>query len=408
MQGYVPRKIQRLVAERLTQFPVVAVLGPRQCGKTTLVWEAFSGPTDAVYMDLESRTDLSKLREPELYFSLLRSGRGALLVCLDEVQRAPEIFAVLRSMVDREKRNGQFLILGSASRDLLRQSSETLAGRIAYLELTPFLATELPKADAASLARLWLRGGFPRSYLSANNPSSRAWRESFVRTFLERDIPQLGFSIPAAGLGRLWRMLAHLHGEQLNSSQLGSALGVSHTTARSYVDLLTQTFMVRLLEPLTANLKKRLVKSPKLYLRDSGILHTLLEIDDVEDLLAHPQCGTSWEGLVIENAIAALPDWRPSYYRTAEGAEVDLVLERGRRRIGVECKASSAPTVSRGFWTALDDLEIREAWVVAPVGEPYPLREGVTVASLPGFLGAMAGDSLTPAATSPAPPRRSR
>lgn len=390
MQGYLPRRLQRLLAERLTQFPVVAVLGPRQCGKTTLVRETFADRPETVYLDLEARSDLAKLRDPELYFSLLRTEKKAPLVCLDEVQRLPEIFAVLRSEVDREKRNGQFLILGSASRDLLRQSSESLAGRIAYLELTPLLASELPAGDTADLTRLWLRGGFPRSFLAAGNEASRAWRESFVRTFLERDIPQLGFNIPAAGLGRLWRMLAHLHGEQLNSSQLGAALGVSPPTVRSYVDLLTQTFMVRLLEPLAANLKKRLVKSPKLYLRDSGILHTLLEIDGVEDLLAHPQHGTSWEGVVIENALAALPDWRPSYYRTVEGAEIDLILERGRRRIAVECKASSAPTLSRGFWTALDDLKIREAWIVAPVEEPYPIREGVMVTSLSGFLAAVA------------------
>lgn len=382
MQGYVPRKIQGQIEARLADSPVVAVLGPRQCGKTTLVQETVGGRPGAVYLDLERPSDLGKLRDPELFFTVHRSQGTASLFCLDEIQRAPEIFPLLRSLVDEERRNGQFLLLGSASRDLLRQTSESLAGRITYLELTPFLASELPADDPGVLPRLWFRGGFPRSFLAPGDESSRAWRESFARTFLERDIPQLGFNVPAATLHRLWRMLAHLHGQMLNSSQLGTALGVSHTTVRSYLDLLTQTFMVRLLEPFAANLKKRIVKSPKVYLRDSGILHSLLQLDSLDDVLAHPGCGASWEGLVIENVIAALPGWQPSFYRTASGAEIDLVLERGRRRIAVECKASTAPVVSRGFWSALDDLGISEAWVVAPVAEPYPLRAGVTVTPL--------------------------
>jgi hypothetical protein len=308
------------------------------------------------------------------------------LFCLDEIQRAPEIFPLLRSLVDEERRNGQFLLLGSASRDLLRQTSETLAGRIVYLELTPLLASELPTGEAGAAPRLWLRGGFPRSFLAPTDESSRVWRESFVRTFLERDVPQMGINVPAPMLHRLWRMLAHIHGQTLNSSQLGASLGVSHTTVRSYLDLLTQTFMVRLLEPFSTNSKKRLVKSPKVYLRDSGILHSLLQIDTLDDLLAHPVCGESWEGLVIENIVAALPDWQPCFYRTADGAEIDLILERGRRRLAIECKASTAPAVSRGFWTALDDLGIDEAWIVAPVSEPYPLRAGVTVTPLRTLL----------------------
>jgi predicted AAA+ superfamily ATPase len=386
MQGYfLPRKIQGQIAERLSDFPVVAVLGPRQCGKTTLIRETVGLHPGVVYLDLERPSDQGKLRDPELFFSLHRSSGTASLFCLDEIQRVPELFPLLRSLVDDERRNGQFLLLGSASRDLLRQTSETLAGRIHYLELTPFLADELPE-EPAVLPRLWFRGGFPRSYLASSEESSRAWRESFTRTFLEQDIPQLGFNVPAATLSRLWRMLAHVHGQMLNSSQLGAALGVSHTTIRSYLDLLTQTFMVRLLEPFASNLKKRIVKSPKVYLRDSGILHSLLQIDSLDDVLAHPVCGASWEGLVIENVIAALPGWQPSFYRTSDGAEIDLVLERSRRRIAVECKASTVPTVSRGFWSALDDLGIDEAWVIAPVAEPYPLRPGVTVAPLTAIL----------------------
>lgn len=391
MQGYVPRAIQRQIEARLADFPVVAVVGPRQCGKTTLVRETVGARPGVVYLDLERPSDLGKLREPELFFSLQRASGTASLFCLDEIQRIPEIFPLLRSLVDDERRNGQFLLLGSASRDLLRQTSETLAGRITYLELTPFLASEVPIEEPGVLPRLWFRGGFPPSFLAASEESSRAWRESFTRTFLERDIPQFGVNVPAATLHRLWRMLAHVHGETLNSSALGGALGVSHTTIRSYLDLLTQTFMVRLLEPFATNTKKRIVKSPKVYLRDSGILHSLLQIDSLNDLLGHPGYGASWEGLVIENAVAALPGWQPAFYRTASGAEVDLVLERGRQRIAVECKASTAPVVSRGFWSALDDLGIDEAWVVAPVAEPYPVRAGVNVAPLGTFLTHAAG-----------------
>ncbi len=386
MHGYLPRKIQGKIAERLADFPVVAVLGPRQCGKTTLVKETVGDREGVLYLDLERPSDLGKLRDPELFFNLHRSSGTASLFCLDEIQRVPDLFPLLRSLADEERRNGQFLLLGSASRELLRQTSETLAGRIAYLELTPFLADELPAGDPAMLPRLWFRGGFPRSFLAAGEESSRTWRESFTRTFLEQDIPQLGFNIPAATLSRLWRMLAHLHGQLLNGSQLGAALGVSHTTIRSYLDLLTQTFMVRLLEPFSTNLKKRIVKSPKIYLRDSGILHSLLQIDTLDGVLAHPVCGASWEGLVIENVIAALPGWQAGFYRTAAGAEIDLVLERGQRRIAVECKASTVPTVSRGFWSALDDLAVDEAWIVAPVSAAYPLREGVTVAPLAALL----------------------
>lgn len=391
MQGYLPRAIQAKIEERLADSPVVALLGPRQCGKTTLVRETLAGRPDVVYLDLERPSDLAKLRDPELFFTLHRSQGTASLFCLDEIQRVPEIFPLLRSLVDDEPRSGQFLLLGSASRDLLRQTSESLAGRIAHLELTPFLASELPAGDPAVLPRLWMRGGFPRSYLASSEASSVAWRESFVRTFLERDIPQLGFQVPAETLQRLWRLLAHLHGQTLNSSQLGVSLGVSHTTIRSYLELLAQTFMVRLLEPFASNLKKRVVKSPKVYVRDSGLLHALLRIDHLDDLLAHPAYGASWEGLVIENVVAALPGWQPSFYRTAAGAEIDLVLERGRRRIAIECKASTAPAVSKGFWSALEDLEIEEAWVVAPVNEVYPLREGVNVTPLRALLDLLEG-----------------
>jgi len=386
MQGYIPRTIQQTIEERLLQFPAVAILGARQCGKTTLAKQLVGRHPQAVYLDLERPSEQRKLQDPELYFEAQRARLEEPLFCLDEIQRVPELFPVLRGVIDEGKRNGQFLILGSASRDLIKQSSESLAGRIVFLDLSPFLVSEVDVDDLGSLIRLWLRGGFPRSYLASSDESSYAWRESFVRTFLERDLPQLGFNIPAATLHRLWSMLAHNHGHLLNSSKLGTSLGVSHTTLRFYVELLTQTFMVRLLEPLEANVKKRLVKSPKVYLRDPGILHTLLGIEDHDDLLGHPVYGASWEGFVIENVIASLPSWEPSFYRTASGAEIDLVLSRGRRRIALECKASTAPKMTRGFHNSLEDLGIEEAWVIAPVNEAYPMKETVTVAPPDHFL----------------------
>ncbi len=386
MHGFLPRRIRREVEEGLRDFPAVAILGPRQAGKTTLAREIVGQLPAAVYLDLERPSDRRKLADPELFFRMHRARQRETLFCLDEIQRVPEIFPILRGAIDEAGRNGQFLILGSASRDLLRQTSETLAGRIRFLELSPFLAAEVEAREFATLSRLWLRGGFPRSYLARDDASSLRWRESFIRTFLERDLAQLGFAFPPETLRRLWRMLAHSHGQLLNSSKLGASLGVSHTTARAYIELLAETFMVRLLEPFAANLKKRLVKSPKVYLRDSGILHALLEIEDGDDLLGHPICGPSWEGLVIENLILSLPRWRPSFYRTSNGAEIDLVLSRGRRRIAAECKASTAPTPSRGFHTAAAELQVDQAWILAPVDEAYPIGPRIKVGPLAAFL----------------------
>lgn len=382
MHGILERDLLAQVETALAESPATAILGPRQCGKTTLAREIVEKRPGAVYLDLERPSDLRQLADPELFFALRRNANGQPLVCLDEIQRAPEVFPVLRSILDESGRNGQLLMLGSASPDLLRQTSETLAGRLRYLELTPLTAREVGAREVEGLARLWVRGGFPRSYLAETEGASFRWRESFVQTFLERDLPQLGFRLPAAGLNRLWRMLAHGHGQLFNSSKLGASLGVSHHTVRHHLDVLAGTFMVRVLEPREDNLKKRLVKSPKVYLRDTGILHCLLGVEDEGDLLARPSRGESWEGLVIENVIAAASGWEPSFYRTTNGAEIDLVLSRGRRRIAVECKAATAPTVSVGFWQALEDLAIDEAWIVAPVKEAYPLREGVFVTPL--------------------------
>jgi len=319
MQGKIhPRNIEPELRECLLDFPSVAVLGPRQCGKTTLAKKIVREQPNAIYLDLENPADLAKLREPELFFSQ----HSNQLICLDEIQRIPEIFAPLRAVIDSRNRNSQFLFLGSASRDLIRQSSETLAGRIAYLELTPFLYNETEKFyTPVSLHNFWIRGGFPDSLLARTEKSSRRWRENFIRTFLERDIPQIGFRIPAPTLRRVWQMCAHTQGQLLNSSQLGSSLGVSHTTFRSYIDILAETYMLRILPPYVSNLKKRLVKSPKVYLRDTGILHSLLAIDTFDDLLGHPVLGSSWETVAMETIIATFPEWEPYFYRTAAGTD---------------------------------------------------------------------------------------
>ncbi len=380
MQGKIhPRNIEPELRECLLDFPSVAVLGPRQCGKTTLAKKIVSEQPNAIYLDLENPADLAKLREPDLFFSQ----HSNQLICLDEVQRIPEIFAPLRAVIDSRNRNNQFLFLGSASRDLIRQSSETLAGRIAYLELTPFLYNETEKFyPPVSLHNFWLRGGFPDSLLARTETSSKRWRENFIRTFLERDIPQIGFRIPAPTLRRVWQMCAHTQGQLLNSSQLGSSLGVSHTTFRSYIDILAETYMLRILQPYAPNLKKRLVKSPKVYLRDTGILHSLLAIDTFDDLLGHPVFGSSWETVAIETIIATFPGWEPYFYRTAAGTEIDLILTRGNRKLAFEFKASTTPNVTKGFWNGLQDLGIEKAWIISPIKESYPYRHNVDVCSL--------------------------
>jgi uncharacterized protein len=383
-QQLLSRLLRGAVGRALEESPAVAILGPRQCGKSTLARAVLAGRENAVLLDLERRSDVARLTEPELYFR----AHGKDLVCLDEVQRLPEVFSVLRSVIDEDRRNGRFLILGSASRELIRQSSESLAGRLQYLELSPFLFSEVAPAGV-SVMSYFLRGGFPPSTLAASDEASLRWRQSFLTAFLERDIPQLGVSIPAASIGRLWRMAAHHHGQVLNLSQLGASLGISHTTTRAYVDLLEGTFMLRLLPPLLANTAKRLVKSPKLYVRDSGVLHALLDIETGDDLLGHPVFGHSWEGMVIENVLARMPGWRGSFYRTAKGVEIDLVLERGRRRIAIECKASASPDLTSGFWSALQDTGAAEAWVVAPIEGSYPVRKGVTISSLEHCVAAL-------------------
>ncbi|MDP2785083.1 MAG: ATP-binding protein [Sulfurimicrobium sp.] len=361
---------------RLGYSPGVVLLGPRQVGKTTLARTYAAERPGAIHLDLERASDRARLADPELFFEHHRQH----LIVLDEVQCLPDIFRALRPEIDGDRRPGRFLLLGSASGPLLRQTSESLAGRVAYLELTPLLATEL-SPDLSGLQTLLLRGGFPLSHVAPTDEMSFLWRDDFIRTFLERDLPQLGVTIPASTLHRFWRMLGHLHGQLFNASQLGLALGgVSHATVARYLDLLVGTMMVRRLEPVHANLGKRLVKAPKIYIRDSGILHCLLDIRSVADLQGHPVVGASWEGFVVEQIAAHAPAGAEiGFYRTAAGAELDVVVTVGGRRLGFEIKFSSAPKPTRGFWQAMKDLEIERAWIVAPVANAYPLAERVDV-----------------------------
>ena len=373
------RLLQDRIERRLAQSPAVALLGPRQVGKTTLAQAVAALHPGALVLDMERESDRAVVSRPELFFPLQR-GR---LVVLDEVQHAPQVFAALRPEIDADRRPGRFLLLGSASGDLLAQSAESLAGRIAYVELTPLLVAELAP-DLPTVQSLWLRGGFPLSLLAPDDDAAYQWRQDFISTFLQRDLPALGVRVPAETLRRFWTMLAHLQGQMFNASQLGLALGgASHTTAARYLDTLVDTMMVRRLPPFVGslgNLGKRLVKSPKIYVRDSGVLHALLGLASVRELQGHPVAGASWEGLVVEQVAAALPAGAQlGFYRTAAGTELDLVVEHRGRQLGLEIKFSSAPKPTKGFWQALRDLRIDTACVEAPVAQRYPLAQGVDV-----------------------------
>lgn len=385
LQRYIKRNLENELHHSLQSFPVTALLGPRQCGKSTLARRIVSETADTAYLDLEKPSDVRKLDDAEFFFHTQRNK----LICIDEIQLGPELFPVMRVMVDEDRRPGKFLILGSATQDLIRTSSETLAGRIHFIELAPFTYHELLQDKSQKIpdpALPWIRGGFPDSVLAPSDVISYQWREDFIRTFLERDIPQFGFSIPAITLRRFWTMLAHYHGQTQNASKFGQSLGVRHPTIKKYVDIMDQTFMVRVLPPLTVNLKKRLVKTPKIYIRDSGLLHSLLEIENIEHLFGHPNVGVSWEGWCIEQIIGVMPGWRAAYYRTSSGEEIDLILERGRKRLAFEFKVSMSPKVSRGFQGSLSALHPDRSFVVAPVPEPYPLKSGALVTNIKDIL----------------------
>ncbi len=369
--------------DALARQAAVGLIGPRQVGKTTLALAVAAG-RPSVYLDLESPADRDKLTAPELYLK----AHADELVVLDEIHHAPEIFGVLRGLIDQGRRSGRrtgrFLVLGSASIDLLRQSGESLAGRIEYVELGPLTVHEAARTGA-DIERLWLRGGFPESLLAASDGDSLRWRRNFVRTYLERDVPLFGPRVPAVTLERLWTMLAHNQGAMLNASQLAAGLSVSSPTVSAYIDLLADLLLVRRLPPCLANVGKRLVKSPKVYVRDSGLVHALLRIETWDDLMGHPVAGPSWEGFVIENLLAAAPEGaQASFYRTSAGAEIDLVLDLGghRGRWAVEIKKSLTAKPSRGFWNALDDLGPGRAFVVHSGTGRYPLAPGVEAIGL--------------------------
>jgi predicted AAA+ superfamily ATPase len=369
------RRLLPVIEHSLTEFPAVALLGPRQAGKTTLARIAVNERPGSLYLDLERPSDLAKLADPELFLSR----HADQFIVLDEIQRQPELFAVLRALIDEKRVPGRFLLLGSASPQLLRQASESLAGRISFHELAPFDVSEINPSHF-ELQNLWLRGGYPLSWLAKSDTASFAWRESFIATHLERDIPSFGIRIPGTTLHRFWRMLAHLHGQLWNASRLAAGFGVSAPTVQHYLDILEATYMLRRLPPLQANLGKRLVKSPKVYLRDSGILHALLGITSLNDLAGHPVVGASWEGWVLEQIAQLIgSQWQLSFYRTASGAEIDIVAERGKRKIGFEIKFSSAPAPTKGFWLAMNDLKLEQAYIIAPVESGYPLAPNVEV-----------------------------
>ncbi len=367
----------------------MVLLGPRQSGKTTLALE-LAGRIGALYLDLESEQDRAKLAEPELYLA----DHLDRLVVLDEIHRAPGLFPVLRGLIDRARRSrrraGLYLLLGSASLDLMRQSGETLAGRVSYLELQPFDVLEVG-ATAADRDRLWLRGGFPESFLASSHRRSLSWRQDFIRSYLERDIPQLGPRIAADRLRRIWTMLAHHQGGVLNVAQLARNLGVDAKTAGGYIDLLVDLLLVRRLPPWHANVGKRLVKSPKVYIRDSGLVHALLGIADKDTLVSHPVLGASWEGFVVEQALAAAPEGTTGhFYRTSAGAEIDLLLNlRGGELWAIEIKRTLSPRPEKGFYHACADLSPARRFIVYPGDERYPLNaevEAMPLAALARLL----------------------
>jgi uncharacterized protein len=383
----IDRYFHSVVTERLAEFPAVALIGPRQAGKTTLARQIAGERGDgAVYLDLETAQDRTLLTDAAAW--LARNADK--LVVLDEIHRAPELFTVLRSEIDARRRtgsqNGHFLILGSAALPLLQQSSESLAGRITFVEMTGLLPQELPPPAAdvrvglgEAFQKLWLRGGFPSSFLAASDAASLRWRLAFIRSYLERDIPQFGVRIPATTIERFWTMLAHLHGGILNAHQLAGSLGVSWHTVRHYLGLMEDLLLIRRLQPWSANAGKRLVKSPKVYLRDTGLLHALLNVRSLDNVLAHPVSGASFEGFIIEALIAAMPDGaKPFYYRTQAGAEIDLVIElSSENRIAVEIKSSTAPKISRGFHSACADIKPSAKLVVYPGQSSFPMGDGV-------------------------------
>lgn len=381
----IPRpRFQAALENALRRSPVAALLGPRQCGKTTLA-RHMARARQATFFDLESEADLGRLQNPLMSLAGLQG-----LVVIDEIQHRPELLKTLRVLVDRDPLPARFLILGSASPDLVRHSAETLAGRVEFVDLGGFDMDEVGTED---LGRLWIRGAFPRSYLADSEEDSVAWRENFIRTFLERDVPRLGLRISPATLRRFWTMLAHYHGQMWNGAEIARSFGVSDKTVRGYLDLLTGTFMVRQLLPWFENVKKRQVKAPKVYIRDSGIVHTLLGLTHQEQVLAHPKRGASWEGFALEQILRRTAASQCYFWATHSGAEIDLLLFKNGHRIGVELKLADAPRATKSMRAALVDLSLEHLWIVYPGEHRYPLDDKITAVPLsqvPGDAPALA------------------
>jgi hypothetical protein len=366
--------------------PICALLGPRQCGKTTLARQVAGRRRPAHIFDLESASGRARLADPELSLAPLTG-----LVVIDEIQRRPDLFEALRPLADRPGAPARFLVLGSTSPELVRGVSESLAGRVAFVDMGGF---DLSEVGPAPWRRLWLRGGFPRSYLAARDGLSLTWRQDFIRTFLERDVPQLGLRIPSEALRRFWMMVAHFHAQIWNGAELARSLGVSEHTVRGYLDVLSGTYLLRQLPPWFANIGKRQYKAPKVYVRDSGLLHALLSIQSAADLEAHPKLGASWEGFALEQVLGAVGSREIFYWGTHAGAELDLLFFRQGRRYGVEFKYGAAPRMTKSLHIALSDLDLERAWIVYPGTERYPVHEKVEalpLAEMPGRLATMPG-----------------
>lgn len=378
MQKLIKRDAEQIVDKYLKLFPAVVVLGPRQCGKSTLVKMMFDNHENFLYIDLQNRADLAKLSEPELFFSQNRDK----IICLDEIQLFPELFSYLRSEIDSFRENGRFILLGSASRDLIQHTSESLAGRVGLIELTPFLLSEVAENVSFEISNYWFRGGYPDSLLANSDDDSNIWRENFLQTYVERDIPQLGFQITGKQLMRLLTMCSHAQGQLFNLSKFGESLGITHPTVKRYLDILEQTFIIRTLQPFESNMKKRLVKSPKLYIRDSGLLHRLLFIQNFNDLMGNPILGASWEGVVVENICSSLKDCEFMFYRSSAGDELDLIVRKGNIIVAIECKASLAPQLTKGFWNAVDFVKPLMTYIIAPISTEYLIADNVKVSSL--------------------------
>ena len=377
------RNITGQLFDFLDHFPVIGIVGPRQVGKTTLIKENLHKfKKEAIYLDLESPEDYNKLSDPELFLI----NHADKTVILDEIQHLPELFPVLRSLVDKDRKPARFILLGSASPDLIRDSSESLAGRIVYMELNPFDLVELK--GIKPLEHIWLKGGFPNAVLENREDIASVWMQNFIKTYIDRDLPLLGLGAPVKTTERLWSMLAHVNGSVLNYSQLAGSLGLSSNTVKSYIQFFEKSFLIRTLQPFFINTKKRLVKSPKIYFRDTGILHHLLRVFNHNDLLGHPGSGSSWESFVIQQIVNNLPfGVDPYFYRTQDGSELDLIISKGKRVVaGIDIKYTNAPKLTKGNTLAIETLQSEKNFIITPSSDDYPIRDSVRVCSLEKFI----------------------